>query len=112
MTLNHMHVPVRDLKAVVEWFETVLQVKSVFRNDRMAVFGFGSLTLICDVDSDDSPITLGFQSDDCDGEFRGVVERGAIAIALPRDRAGGIRAASFKGPGALTFQIEGPSAPS
>ena len=92
------------------WFEKVLQVHPGFRNEQMATFSFDSLTLILDKANDDVSATVGFQSDDCDRDFRRVVERGAVAIEPPSDKAWGVRTAYFKGPGELKFEIEGPIA--
>jgi len=108
MTLNHIHLRVRDLNAAVAWFGTVLQVHPGFRNERMATFSFNSLTLIFDMADDDVSATVGFESDDCDGDFQAVVDRGAIAIEPPANKDWGVRTAYFKGPGGLKFEIEGP----
>src|SRR6516165_2758200 len=110
MTLNHIHLRVRDLNAAVVWFEKILQVHPGFRNERMATFSFNALTLIFDTAHDDVSATVGFESDDCDRDFRAVVERGAIALEPPTNRDWGVRAAYFKGPGELRFEIEGPIA--
>jgi hypothetical protein len=70
---------------------------------------FNSLTLIFDAAKEDVSATVGFESDDCDRDFRTVVERGAITLEPPTNKAWGVRAAYFKGPGELKFEIEGPS---
>ena len=108
MTLNHVHLQVRDLKAAVEWLETVWQVPAGFRNERMATFSFGSFMLIFDATNADTPATVGFESDDCDRDFQALVERGAIVLEPPTNRDWGVRAAYLRGPGALKFEIEGP----
>jgi catechol 2,3-dioxygenase-like lactoylglutathione lyase family enzyme len=108
MILNHIHLQVRELSAAIDWFETILQVHPGFRNERMATFSFNSLILIFDAANDDAPATVGFESDDCDRDFRTVVERGALALEPPNNKNWGVRAAYFKGPGALKFEIEGP----
>ena len=110
MNLNHIHLRVRDLNAAVGWFEAVLRVHPGFRNERMATFSFNSLTLIFDAANDDVLATVGFESDDCDRDFQAVVERGAIALEAPTNKAWGVRTAYFKGPGELKFEIEGPIA--
>jgi len=109
MVLNHIHLQVRGLDANVAWLETVLQVSPGFHNERMATFSFNSLTLIFDAAKEDVSATVGFESDNCDRDFRTVVERGAIALEPPTNKAWGVRAAYFKGPGELKFEIEGPS---
>ena len=108
MVLNHIHLRVRDLDAAVAWFETVLRAHPGFRNEQMATFSFNSLTLIFDSAGDDVAATVGFESDDCDRDFRTVIERGAVAIEPPTNKAWGVRTAYFKGPGDLKFEIEGP----
>src|SRR5262249_19699655 len=108
MTLNHIHLRVRDLNAAVSWFETIMQIRPAFQNERMATFSLDAMTLIFDVDIDDVSATVGFESDDCDRDFQVVVERGATALEPPTNKAWGVRTAYFKGPGALKFEIEGP----
>ena len=108
MNLNHLHLRVRDLNAAVDWFETILHLHPGFRNERMATFSFNSITLILDAANDDVAATVGFDSDDCDRDFIAVVERGAMALEPPTDKAWGVRTAYFKGPGELKFEIEGP----
>ena len=110
MTLNHIHLRVRDLNAAVIWFKAILHVEPGFRNERMATFSFNSLTLIFDAADDDASATMGFESDDCDRDFQSVVERGAIALEPPTNKDWGVRTAYFKGPGELKFEIEGPIA--
>jgi catechol 2,3-dioxygenase-like lactoylglutathione lyase family enzyme len=110
MNLNHIHLQVRDLEATVSWFETILQAHPGFHCERMATFSFNSLTLIFDRAQDDASATVGFESDDCDRDFRAVIERGAIALEPPTNKDWGVRTAYFKGPGALRFEIEGPIA--
>jgi len=108
MTLNHIHLRVRDLSAAVAWFGATLEMQPGFRNERMAIFDFPSMTLIFDAAHDDVSVTVGFESKDCDGDFRTVVERGAAIIEPPTNKPWGVRTAYFKGPGELRFEIEGP----
>ena len=108
MNLNHIHLAVRDLNAAVGWFETVLQVQPGYRDERMATFSFNSMTLIFDTSNDDVSATVGFESEDCDRDFRTVIERGAVALEPPTNKPWGVRTAYFKGPGKLRFEIEGP----
>lgn len=106
MKLNHIHFWVCDLKSALEWLQQVWQVQPTFWNDRMAVFPFGSFTVILDVSEKDSPATLGFESADCDADYNAVVQRGAISLEPPSNRPWGARSAYLKGPGALKFEIE------
>jgi len=108
MTLNHIHFQVHDLKATVKWFASVLELQPGFEDERIATFTFGAMIVIFDAGSVDAPATLGFESDDCDRDFRAVLERGAVALDPPADKPWGVRAAYFKGPGALKCEIEGP----
>ena len=108
MTLNHVHLQVRDLPAAVHWFALVLELKPRLQNDRIATFIFGVTTIIIDAGPVDSPATLGFESDDCDRDFEMVVSRGAVSIAAPVNKEWGVRTAYFKGPGAIKCEIEGP----
>ena len=110
MVLNHIHLPVRDLNAAIAWFEEVLQVQSGFRDERMATFSFSSLTLIVDQADIDVFATVGFESEDCDRDFRTLVKRGAVPLEPPTDKDWGVRTAYIQGPGKLKFEIEGPVA--
>jgi predicted enzyme related to lactoylglutathione lyase len=106
MRLNHIHVGVQDLGGALHWLDRVWQVKVEFQNDRMATFSFGDFILILDSSDTDSVATIGFETDNCDEDFRAVVERGAEAIEPPSDRPWGVRSAYIQGPGALKFEIE------
>jgi uncharacterized glyoxalase superfamily protein PhnB len=78
----------------------------VVHNERMAWLGFGECGVILDVAPTSSVVTLGFDSQDCDADYRTVMGRGAETIEGPQDRPWGARAAYLKGPGALTVEIE------
>lgn len=108
MNFNHIHLSVRDLRTALDWLDRIWQLKPQFQNDRMATVPFGSFTLILDAAETDSSATIGFESDDCDRDYRTVLERGAVAIEPPSNRAWGVRAAYVQGPGRLRFEIEGP----
>ena len=108
MNLNHVHLGVRDLGGALAWLEKVWQLKPDFQNERMATITFGSFILIMDAAETDTVATIGFESDDCDRDFREVVERGAVALDPPSNKPWGVRAAYIKGPGQLKFEIEGP----
>jgi predicted enzyme related to lactoylglutathione lyase len=108
MRLNHIHVAVRDLAGAVDWLDRVWQVKAEFQNERLATFSFRDFILILDAAETDSVATIGFESDDCDEDFRAVVGRGAVSLEPPSDRPWGVRCAYIQGPGALKFEIEQP----
>jgi len=108
MTLNHVHLGVRDLSGALEWLQRVWQVGPAFQNEAMATLQFGAFLLILDVAAEDSPATLGFESDDCDRDYRTVIARGAVPLEAPANRTWGVRAAYLQGPGGLKFEIEGP----
>ena len=106
MNLNHIHLGVRDLPATLDWLERVWQLKPEFQNEHLATIIFGVFTLILDAAEADTAATIGFESDDCDRDFRTVVERGAVVLDPPSDKPWGSRAAYIQGPGALKFEIE------
>jgi predicted enzyme related to lactoylglutathione lyase len=81
-------------------------LKPQFQNERLATIVFGAFTLILDAAETDTVATIGFETDDCDRDFRAVVERGAVVLDPPGDRPWGSRAAYIQGPGALKFEIE------
>jgi predicted enzyme related to lactoylglutathione lyase len=108
MTLNHIHLGVRDLGAALDWFDRVWRAKAEFQNERMATLIFSSFTLILDAAETDCPATIGFESEDCDRDFREVMERGAIALDPPSDKPWGTRSAYIQGPGSLRLEIEQP----
>jgi len=106
MKVSHVHCRVRDLATAARWFEQVWQVVPVVYNERMAWLGFGEFGVILDAAPTDSVVTLGFDSEDCDADYRTVTGRGAETIEAPQDRPWGARAAYLKGPGGLTVEIE------
>ena len=108
MTLNHIHVSVRDLPGALQWLARVWQLDADFQNERMATFALGDFILILDSADDDSPATIGFESVDCDRDFESVVARGAKALEAPANKPWGVRCAYIQGPGRLKFEIEGP----
>lgn len=109
MTLNHVHLQVRDLRSTIAWIETILQARPEFANERMAAFAFGSFTLIFDQADRDVSATIGFASDNCDRDLRQLADRGATILEPPANKPWGVRAAYVKGPAALTVEIEGPA---
>jgi predicted enzyme related to lactoylglutathione lyase len=106
MKVSHVHCCVCDLPAAARWFQQVLQVTPVVHNERMAWLGFGEFGVILDAAPADSTLTLGFDSEDCDRDYRTVTSRGAETIEAPQDRPWGTRSAYLKGPGGLTVEIE------
>lgn len=106
MKMSHVHCRVRDLPAAARWFEKVWQVAPVFNNDRMVWLSFGELGVILDAAPDDSVVTIGFDSQDCDADYRVVTSRGAETIDAPQDKPWGARTAYLKGPGGITVEIE------
>ena len=106
MKMSHVHCRVRDLQAAARWFEKVWQVSPVFNNERMVWLSFGELGVILDAAADDSIVTIGFDSKDCDADYFLLTSRGAEAIEAPQDRPWGTRTAYLKGPGGLTVEIE------
>jgi predicted enzyme related to lactoylglutathione lyase len=106
MKLSHVHCRVRDLHEATHWFEKVWQITPLFNNERMAWLPFGDLGVILDAAPDDSIVTIGFDSNDCDADYRLITSRGAEPIEAPQDRPWGSRAAYLRGPGGLTLEIE------
>ena len=108
MRLNHIHVAVRDLPAALDWLDRVWHLKAQFQNERLATLSFGDFVLILDSADTDTPATIGFESEDCDNDFRTVVGRGAVPLEPPNAKPWGVRCAYIQGPGRLTFEIETP----
>lgn len=108
MTFNHVHLSVRDLSGALEWLQRIWQVEPAFQNERMATLQFGAFILILDAAAEDGPATLGFESDDCDRDYRAAMARGAVSLEAPANQPWGVRAAYLRGPGGLKFEIEGP----
>jgi uncharacterized glyoxalase superfamily protein PhnB len=106
MDISHVHFCVRDLTAAVRWFNDIFQKQPSFSNDRIATLVFGDFTVILDASRQDSCATLGFNSSDCDLDYRSLLERGAVSVAAPQDQPWGARSAYVKGPGALIIEFE------
>lgn len=105
---SHVHLGVKDLPAALKWLDNVWQLRPTYQDARMASLPFGTLTIILEVSATDAPATVGFDSQNCDEDFRTVQSRGAIALEEPKDRPWGVRSAYIQGPGALKFEIEQP----
>jgi catechol 2,3-dioxygenase-like lactoylglutathione lyase family enzyme len=106
MKVSHVHCRVRDLPTAARWFQQVLQVAPVFNNEKMVWLGFGEFGVILDAAPADSTLTLGFDSEDCDADYRALIGRGAETIEAPQDKPWGTRSAYLKGPGGVTVEIE------
>ena len=106
MKISHVHCRMTDLSEAVRWFGERCGVAPTYSDNRMAVLVFGGFTLILDAAPADSVATIGFNSADCDADFAAMVERGAVVLEPPQDRPYGARVAYFKGPGALTIELE------
>jgi catechol 2,3-dioxygenase-like lactoylglutathione lyase family enzyme len=106
MNASHVHVGMTDLPAALRWLEAVWELRPSFRNDRMAVFPFGGVSLILDASPTNTAATIAFESASCDDECVAIRRRGGLVLEEPADRAWGVRAVKFQGPGALTFEIE------
>jgi len=103
---GHIHLFVRDLPEVLGWMDRVWQVRPSYQGKQMAVVPFGQIQLVLDTSEHDTVATLGFDTDNCDRDYRTVVDRGATSLEAPTDRPWGVRAAYIKGPAGLTFEIE------
>jgi hypothetical protein len=103
---SHVHLGVKDLPAALQWLDKVWQLQPTFQNEHMASLPFGELTIILDASAADTSATVGFDSQNCDLDFRTVRSRGGIALEEPKDRPWGVRSAYIQGPGALRFEIE------
>jgi uncharacterized glyoxalase superfamily protein PhnB len=106
MKMSHVHCRVRDLHSAARWFEQVLKTVPVFNNERMVWFPFGEFGLILDAATEESIVTIGFDSEDCDADYRDLMSRGAITLEAPQDRPWGTRSAYLRGPGSITIELE------
>lgn len=108
LEVGHIHLAVRDLPSAVAWFETVLQLKPTFQDQRLAVLPVKPTAIILDKADGDAAATLGFQSTNVDRDFQLLTGRGAVPLEAPNDKPFGVRGAYIKGPGSLTIELEGP----
>ncbi|HEU4521594.1 MAG TPA: hypothetical protein VFT12_06305 [Thermoanaerobaculia bacterium] len=106
MNISHVHVGIADLPAALLWLDQILEARPTFQNEQMASVAFGSLTIFFDRSATDAPLTIGFDSHDCDADFHAITSRGGVALEEPADRPWGVRAAYIRGPGALKIEIE------
>jgi predicted enzyme related to lactoylglutathione lyase len=103
---NHFHVTVRSLNDALAWFARVLEVHPNFGRRGMAVLPFGPILLILDEGDQETITTIGYDTADCDADFRAVTGRGAVVIEKPEDRPWGVRAAYLQGPGRVVVELE------
>lgn len=108
--MERLRLGVRDLPAAAAWLDKVLEWKPSYRDERRAVVGSGSVKLELVAAGADSEAAIVLLSDDADADYRRLIERGAAPLEVPSDRPSGVRAAFVRGPGALTFEIDGPLA--
>jgi len=106
MKVSHVHATVKDLPAALEWLENVFEIRPTFKNDQMASIPLGAFVVILDRGEQDWPLTIGFETDDCDRDFDRAVSRGAAPIQAPSNKAWGVRAGYIKGPGCIRFEYE------
>jgi predicted enzyme related to lactoylglutathione lyase len=108
MKFGHLHIPVRDLSAALEWLARVWDIKPGFEDPAggMAVASVHGVSLILDRADEDATVTIGFNSENCDEDYRQATERAAETLEPPTDRPWGVRAAYIRGPGRITFEIE------
>ena len=103
---GHIHLLVRDLADVLGWLDRIWQTRPSYQGKQMAVVPFGQVQLVLDSAENDTQATLGYDSNDCDRDYRAVLERGATSLEAPADRSWGVRVAYIRGPAGLTFEIE------
>jgi uncharacterized glyoxalase superfamily protein PhnB len=108
MKLNHIHIRVRDLPGALAWLDRVWDAKPTFQNEHLASVSLDPIILIVEKSDKETDTIIGFESDDCDRDFRRLVDRGAVVDAEPSNKPWGARTAYIKGPGALKFEIEAP----
>lgn len=85
------------------WLDKIWGVKPTFQNDRLASVPVDPIILILEKSDQETASIIGFESDDCDRDFRRLIERGAIAESEPSNKPWGARTAYVKGPGLLKF---------
>ncbi len=106
MKLNHIHLRVRDLPGALMWLDKIWGVKPTFQNERLASVPVDPIVLILEESDEETATVIGFESEDCDRDFRQLVERGAIPDSEPSNKPWGARSAYIKGPGLVKFEIE------
>jgi catechol 2,3-dioxygenase-like lactoylglutathione lyase family enzyme len=106
--VDHIHLGVTDIPTALAWFESVLQWKPVFQDERMAVLPATPIGIILDKTETNAEATIGFKSIDVDEDYQRLIGRGAVSLEAPNDKPYGVRSAYVKGPGALKIELEGP----
>lgn len=108
--IERLRLGVRDLPAAAAWLNKVLEWKPSYRDERRVVVGTAGVKLELVAAGADDHAAIVLLSDDTDADFRRLTERGAAPLEAPSDRPSGAREAVVRGPGALTFEIDGPLA--
>lgn len=106
MKLGHLHIGFKDLNGAVRWMKTTIGKDVSYENTNMAVFAFGDTSLIFDQSDEDTPITIAFESDDCEKDFKTFIKKGATEVESPKEQSWGVKTAYVKGPGKTTVEIE------
>jgi|GEM_PF-255768 len=108
--LDRLRLGVRDLPAAVAWLDRVLGWKPAYRDERRALFAAAGAKLELDAADADAAAAVVLASADADADYARWLERGAASLTPPADRPSGFREAAVRGPGALTFELDGPLA--
>jgi len=108
--IERLRLGVRDLPAAAAWLDKVLGWKPSYRDERRVVVGAAGVKLELAAAGADSEAAIVLLSDDADADYRRMPARGAAPLEPPSDRPSGVREAAVRGPGALTFVIDGPLA--
>ena len=107
MRLSHLHVAVKAYEDAVSWFERVLQVTTVSKDDGAFVFRAGDVEIVVHPDwgDGDTSMTIALVSDDCERDHAALVARGALSRKAPHRKDGSINAV-VAGPGRIAIELE------
>lgn len=108
VTLSHIHVGVKDLKEVSQSIRKLWDIEPNYQDERMSSISFGKFTIIFDLSEEVAPVTIGFDSKNCDVDSQKLISRGAAIKETCQNKPWGVRATYIKGPGNLIFELEQP----
>lgn len=107
MKLSHMHMAVKEYQDAVLWFERVLQVVPVSKDEGAFVFRVDDVDIVIHPDwgEGDTSMTLALVSDDCERDHAALVARGARSRKAPHRKEASINAV-VAGPGRIVIELE------
>jgi len=101
--VNHILLPVSDLKRAVAFYENILEFKKIKEWPNMAFFDVGGVKFGLVIGG---KIGIHLLADDVDKAYQTLKQKGVKFFSEPKDQPWGERQATFVDPNGNTFTLE------